>query len=54
MEIGTAAVFDPFVVGLSWIDDMGTCFAAEDLKRKMLDVPSGAALISRRDCIWFC
>lgn len=51
MEIGTAAVLETFVVGLSWIDDVSTCFAAEDLEGKVLNVSGGAALISRRNCV---
>jgi hypothetical protein len=53
MEIGTATVLETFVVGLRWIDDVGTCFTAKDLEGKVLNVSGGAALISRRDCVWF-
>jgi hypothetical protein len=51
--VGAAAVFEPSVVRLSWIDDVGTCFAAKDLEGKVLNVSGGTVLISRRDCIWF-
>lgn len=53
MEIGTTTVLEPLVVGLRWIDDVGTCFAAEDLEGKVLNVSGGAALIPRGNCVWF-
>jgi len=51
VEIGATAVFKTFVIRLSRVDDVGACFAAEDLEREVLDVACSTVLVSRWDCV---